>query len=163
MTTIIRQRHRDTYRDMYNMKGFSPQTLLRIYLWYNYNDFFHFTETDGENSDDSMPQNNSNTNNSNSNTSICYACVDEENMDQKSLITPCECIGDTRYVHVECLCKWYTTEADKQVCLLPSFNTTYFVCKSTFCSDFKVKDRHHIKLFKYSLDPPYVSLHITTK
>lgn len=94
---------------------------------------------------------------------VCYMCFDEENSDDNPLITPCKCSGDTKYVHVECLRKWHTAEADNQICFLSSVDATCSVCKSTFKSDFKLKDGRHVKLFKSSLEPPYVSLLVATK
>ena len=72
-------------------------------------------------------------------------------------------LGDTRYVHVDCLRKWHTAEADNQVCFLSSVDATCSVCKTTFRSDFKLKDGRLVKLFKSSLEPPYVSLLVATK
>ena len=94
---------------------------------------------------------------------VCYMCFDEEDTDTNPLITPCKCIGDTKYVHVECLRKWHTAEADNQICFLSSVDATCSVCKSTFKSDFKLRDGRHVKLFKSSLEPPYVSLLVATK
>lgn len=90
-------------------------------------------------------------------------CFDEENTEDNPLITPCKCSGDTKFVHVDCLRKWHTAEADNLVCFLSSVDATCSVCKSTFKSDFKLKDGRHVKLFKSSLEPPYVSLLVATK
>ena len=94
---------------------------------------------------------------------VCYMCFDEESSESDPLITPCKCSGDTKYVHVECLRKWHTAEADNQICFLSSVDATCSVCKSTFKSDFKLSDGRHVKLFKSSLEPPYVSLLVATK
>lgn len=94
---------------------------------------------------------------------VCYMCFDEENTEANPLITPCKCSGDTKYVHVDCLRKWHTAEADNQICFLSSVDATCSVCKSTFKSDFKLKDGRHVKLFKSSLEPPYLSLLVATK
>lgn len=94
---------------------------------------------------------------------VCYMCFDEENTMTNPLITPCKCSGDTKYVHVECLRKWHTAEADNQICFLSSVDATCSVCKSSFKSDFKLSDGRHVKLFKSSLEPPYVSLLVATK
>jgi hypothetical protein len=96
-------------------------------------------------------------------TPVCYMCFDEEDTETNPLITPCKCSGDTKYVHVECLRKWHTAEADNQICFLSSVDATCSVCKSTFKSDFKLVDGRHVKLFKSSLEPPYVSLLVATK
>lgn len=90
-------------------------------------------------------------------------CFDEEDTAENPMITPCKCLGDTRYVHVECLRKWHTAEADNQICFLSSVDATCSVCKTTFRSDFKLKDGRMMKLFKSSLEPPYVSLLVATK
>ena len=90
-------------------------------------------------------------------------CFDDENTGENPLVAPCKCSGDTKYVHVECLRKWHTAEADNQICFLSSVDATCSVCKSTFKSDFKLKDGRHVKLFKSSLEPPYVSLLVATK
>ena len=94
---------------------------------------------------------------------ICYMCFDDENSTTNPLITPCKCRGDTRFVHVNCLRKWHTAEADNQICFLSSVDATCSVCKSTFKSDFRLKDGRLVKLFKSSLEPPYVSLLVATK
>lgn len=94
---------------------------------------------------------------------VCYMCFDEESSESNPLITPCKCSGDTKYVHVDCLRKWHTAEADNQICFLSSVDATCSVCKSTFKSDFKLTDGRHVKLFKSSLEPPYVSLLVATK
>jgi hypothetical protein len=94
---------------------------------------------------------------------VCYMCFDEEDTTENPMITPCKCSGDTKYVHVECLRKWHTAEADNQICFLSSVDATCSVCKSTFKSDFKLRDGRQVKLFKSSLEPPYVSLLVATK
>ena len=85
---------------------------------------------------------------------VCYMCFDEEDTEENPMITPCKCSGDTKYVHVECLRKWHTAEADNQICFLSSVDATCSVCKSSFKSDFKLKDGRQVKLFKSSLEPP---------
>jgi len=122
--------------------------------------FLDLGETDGENSEDELlpPPNLSGTD-----APVCYMCFDDENSTNNPLITPCKCRGDTRYVHVNCLRKWHTAEADNQICFLSSVDATCSVCKSTFKSDFRLKDGRLVKLFKSSLEPPYVSLLVATK
>ena len=90
-------------------------------------------------------------------------CFDDEDTEDNPLISPCKCRGDTRFVHVGCLRKWHTAEADNQICFLSSVDATCSVCKTTFKSDFKLKDGRLVKLFKSSLEPPYVSLLVATK
>lgn len=126
--------------------------------------FLDLAETDGDNSDDSSRERASSRTNTHSHDApTCYMCFDEEDTPNNPMITPCKCLGDTRYVHVDCLRKWHTAEADNQVCFLSSVDATCSVCKTTFRSDFKLKDGRLVKLFKSSLEPPYVSLLVATK
>lgn len=127
--------------------------------------FLDLAETDGENSEDSSREiaASSRSDTHNNDVPTCYMCFDDEDSPENPLITPCKCLGDTRYVHVECLRKWHTAEADNQVCFLSSADATCSVCKTTFRSDFKLKDGRRVKLFKSSLEPPYVSLLVATK
>jgi pSer/pThr/pTyr-binding forkhead associated (FHA) protein len=132
--------------------------------------FLDLQETDGENSEDSLEGEprikktiSPPTAEHIGDSPVCYMCFDEEDTETNPLITPCKCSGDTKYVHVECLRKWHTAEADNQICFLSSVDATCSVCKSTFKSDFKLRDGRHVKLFKSSLEPPYVSLLVATK
>jgi hypothetical protein len=129
--------------------------------------FLDFGETDEEASDDSDVDGGAERGASSggimSDSPACYMCFDDENTDDNPLITPCKCKGDTRFVHVNCLRKWHTAEADNQICFLSSVDATCSVCKTTFKSDFKLKNGRTMKLFKSSLEPPYVSLLVATK
>jgi len=120
-------------------------------------------EGGGDGTDNSVVTKGDSSVNSISDQPVCYMCFDEVNTDDNPLITPCQCLGDTRYVHVECLRKWHSAEADNQICFLSSVDATCSVCKSTFKSDFKLPNGKVVKLFKSSLEPPYVSLLIATK
>jgi len=125
--------------------------------------FLDLGETDGEHSDESTHRERMRVAGVEEDTPVCYMCFDDEHTEENPLITPCKCRGDTRYVHVGCLRKWHTAEADNQVCFLSSVDATCSVCKSTFKSDFKLNDGRLVKLFKSSLEPPYVSLLVATK
>mmetsp|Transcript_9104 Transcript_9104/g.11214 ORF Transcript_9104/g.11214 Transcript_9104/m.11214 type:complete len:758 (-) Transcript_9104:310-2583(-) len=125
--------------------------------------FIDFGETDGENSDVSIDTHSKAETVASNDQPVCYMCFDEADEEDNPLITPCKCLGDTRFVHVECLRKWHTAEADNQICFLSSVDATCSVCKSTFKSDFKLRNGKTVKLFKSSLEPPYVSLLVATK
>jgi len=93
----------------------------------------------------------------------CYMCFDDDDSENNPLISPCKCKGDTQFVHVDCLRKWHTAETDNQICFLSTVDATCSVCKSTFKSDFRLKNGRLVKLFQSSLEPPYVSFLIATK
>lgn len=38
---------------------------------------------------------------------FCYMCYEMHNTTEDPLIAPCDCRGDTRFLHVQCLQKWY--------------------------------------------------------
>lgn len=38
---------------------------------------------------------------------FCYMCYETHDTPEDHLVAPCECKGDTRYLHVQCLQKWY--------------------------------------------------------
>lgn len=40
---------------------------------------------------------------------ICYMCYETHDTPEDPLVAPCDCRGDTRYLHVQCLQKWYQT------------------------------------------------------
>ncbi len=42
---------------------------------------------------------------------ICYMCYETHNTVEDPLVAPCECRGDTRFLHVHCLQKWYQSSA----------------------------------------------------
>jgi hypothetical protein len=144
-------------------KRYIANQIIRLLYFFGvelYNDFLLSTE----NSDDSVEASNRPRPPCQAGDApLCYMCFDEEDTPENPLITPCKCLGDTRYVHVECLRKWHSAEADNQICFLSSVDATCSVCKSTFKSDFKLRDGRLVKLFKSSLEPPYVSLLVATK
>ncbi len=125
--------------------------------------YYDLSDELAENSDDSMSQAEEGSVKSTADQPVCYMCFDDEDTNDNPLITPCKCRGDTRFVHVNCLRKWHTAEADNKICFLSSVDATCSVCKTTFKSDFKLKDGRLVKLFKSTLEPPYVSLLVATK
>lgn len=42
---------------------------------------------------------------------ICYMCYETHNTVEDPLVAPCDCKGDTRFLHVQCLQKWYHSTA----------------------------------------------------
>lgn len=144
-------------------KALSEEKIQRIMKDTASGGFIDLGETDGENSEASAEANIRTERVNSTDQPICYMCFDEADTDDNPLITPCKCLGDTRYVHVDCLRKWHTAEADNQICFLSSVDATCSVCKSTFKSDFKLRNGKTVKLFKSSLEPPYISLLVATK
>jgi hypothetical protein len=46
-------------------------------------------------------------NQQNGSTFFCYMCYETHDTPEDHLVAPCDCKGDTRYLHVQCLQKWY--------------------------------------------------------
>lgn len=144
-------------------KALSEEKIQRIMKDTASGGFIDLGETDGENSEASVEANIRIKPANSTDQPICYMCFDDTDDDDNPLITPCKCLGDTKYVHVDCLRKWHTAEADNEICFLSSVDATCSVCKSTFKSDFKLRNGRTVKLFKSSLEPPYISLLVATK
>ena len=45
---------------------------------------------------------------------VCYMCYENTDTAENPLVAPCECRGDTRYLHVKCLQKWYSASIGNQ-------------------------------------------------
>ena len=45
---------------------------------------------------------------------VCYMCYENTDTPENPLVAPCECRGDTRYLHVKCLQKWYSASIGNQ-------------------------------------------------
>lgn len=56
----------------------------------------------------------------------CRYCLSTEN--ESDLISPCQCIGSTRYVHKKCLKDWYNV-INNRVVLPGRFNSVNFGCE----------------------------------
>merc|ERR1719401_213224 len=129
--------------------------------------FLDLAETDGENSDESSVEGGRAAPGAAgavpSDVPTCYMCFDEADTPADPLVSPCKCLGSTRYVHLNCLRRWHAADADNDICFLSSVDATCSVCKTTFKSDVKLKDGRTVKLFKSTLEPPYVSLLVATK
>lgn len=67
-------------------------------------------EADGENGSGIPNSNDENTSynfQEGSSPFFCYMCYETHDTPEDHLVAPCECKGDTRYLHVQCLQKWY--------------------------------------------------------
>ena len=45
-------------------------------------------------------------------------CFDENVTTDNPLVTPCDCKGDTRFVHLACLRKWHASGTPSEVCTI---------------------------------------------
>jgi hypothetical protein len=96
---------------------------------------------------------------------MCYMCFDEEDAEDNPLVAPCQCLGDTRYVHINCLQQWHTTTADNKVCMVLNNKGVRVctVCKTPYKASVRLPNGSSISLFKSPLEPPYVCFMVVTK
>lgn len=64
----------------------------------------------------------------------CRYCLDNENTDD--LISPCKCKGEIKYVHRECLLKWF----DERNRNFRQFNFCCEICKTDYSHEYNAKN-----------------------
>lgn len=98
---------------------------------------------------------------------ICYMCYETHDTRDDRLVAPCDCKGDTRYVHVQCLQKWYySTLSGSQTQVIrttangaPACKICGAAYKTTFVND----DGNKSNLLEVDSKGPYISLVVVTK
>ncbi|CAM9312135.1 unnamed protein product [Ectocarpus sp. 13 AM-2016] len=99
------------------------------------------------------------------NTRMCYMCFDDVDEPGNPLVAPCECKGDTRYVHLNCLQKWHTTTSENKVCVVLNNKGVRVctVCKSPYKASVRLPGGESISLFQSPLPPPYICFMVVTR
>ncbi|CAM9441755.1 unnamed protein product [Hapterophycus canaliculatus] len=99
------------------------------------------------------------------NTRMCYMCFDDVDEAGNPLVAPCECKGDTRYVHLNCLQKWHTTTSENKVCVVLNNKGVRVctVCKSPYKASVRLPGGESISLFQSPLPPPYICFMVVTR
>lgn len=95
----------------------------------------------------------------------CYMCFDGTEEDDNPLVAPCECKGDTRYVHLKCLQRWHVSSNGNQVCVVCNQNGAHVcsVCKAPYKTHVILKDGTTSDLLRPSLNPPYICFTVVTQ
>ena len=94
---------------------------------------------------------------------LCYICYDPASA-ENPLVSPCQCKGDTKYVHYNCLQNWHLNGKDDQICLETSNVegvSSCSVCKQAFRSRVKTSNGDTVSLVP-KLKPPTISLVVVT-
>lgn len=60
------------------------------------------------------------------NTTECRYCLEETNAED--MVAPCKCTGSSKYVHQQCLKKWFT-EKNNRIVIPGNFNQQSFYCE----------------------------------
>jgi len=92
----------------------------------------------------------------------CRYCLDNEN--RYDLISPCRCKGHLKYVHKECLLKWFNEKNKKFV--IPGnfrqFNFSCEICKTDYSYEYREENLNKKKLFfELSLYIFFISFFLT--
>lgn len=93
----------------------------------------------------------------------CYCCFSDEDTKENPLVSPCDCKGDTKWIHMECLRKWHKTGNESNICSVTSVMASCSVCKATYKSSVPLPDGSSANIFNCTLPPPYVSFLVVTK
>lgn len=98
----------------------------------------------------------------------CYVCYDDEqDVVKNPLVAPCECKGDTKYIHLNCLRKWNKVDDEdgRVVCAVTNVDgiDACSICKATYKSKAVLSNEEQISLMAEKLKPPYVTFSVVTK
>ncbi len=104
---------------------------------------------------------------------ICYICYDGEIDEEKNpLLCPCQCKGDTKYVHKLCLLYWQSIDLTSSkssrrrkqhnTCIVTNAEgiESCSICKARCRSEFTLKNGKHLSLFPKRLEPPFITFTI---
>mmetsp|Transcript_17977 Transcript_17977/g.54985 ORF Transcript_17977/g.54985 Transcript_17977/m.54985 type:complete len:630 (-) Transcript_17977:608-2497(-) len=96
---------------------------------------------------------------------LCYICFDGEDTEENPLVAPCKCRGDTQYLHLKCLQKWYETNDDSHVCAVYTSTGSQNcpVCKAKYKTHARLDNGKIISLRRRELEPPFVCFIVVTK
>eukprot|EP01033_Poteriospumella_lacustris_P010467 gene10468-7441_t len=97
---------------------------------------------------------------------FCYMCYETHNTLTDPLIAPCECKGDTRFLHVQCLQKWYHSSAlgtHAQVIRTTGNGAPACkICGSAYKTNFRRRDGRKASILEMENNGPYISLVVVT-
>jgi hypothetical protein len=96
---------------------------------------------------------------------ICYMCFESEDEPDNALIAPCDCLGDTRYVHLQCLRKWNDVHVEEGAAVLSTAQgaASCKVCKRRYKQQVMMPDGRIEPVLFQALPAPAVSFVIITK
>lgn len=94
-------------------------------------------------------------------------CYENHDTIEDPLVAPCDCKGDTRYVHVQCLQKWYhssTHSAHSQVIRTTGSGATACkICGSAYKTVFRNHEGVKLSLLEVDTRGPYLSFVVVTR
>eukprot|EP01034_Spumella_vulgaris_P022095 gene22095-28194_t len=166
----------DTQEDMATLAFDEEQQINRESELEHEHDLEHSLDGNGEEHDadepSASPEKNRNISADNAGLTngerfICYMCYETHNTEEDSLVAPCDCRGDTRYLHVQCLQKWYQSSVcGSQAQVIRTTGNGAPACKicgSAYKSAFRRPDGRKASLLEVDSVGPYLSLVVVTK
>jgi hypothetical protein len=97
---------------------------------------------------------------------FCYMCYENHNTPEDPLIAPCDCRGDTRFLHVQCLQKWYHSSAlgsHAQVIRTTGNGAPACkICGAAYKTNFRRADGRKTSILEMENNGPYLSLVVVT-
>lgn len=97
---------------------------------------------------------------------FCYMCYEMHNTPEDPLIAPCDCKGDTRYLHVQCLQKWYHSTAlgshSQVIRTTGNGAPACKICGSAYKTNFRRADGKKASILELENNGPYLSLVVVT-
>lgn len=98
---------------------------------------------------------------------ICYMCYETHDTLEDPLVAPCDCRGDTRYLHVQCLQRWYQTSMHSHraqvIRMTGSGAPACKICGGAYKTSFKKPDGTKASMLEFDSDGPYVCLVVITR
>jgi hypothetical protein len=123
----------------------------------------------GQNSEDTIQENGENSHHSSSDSqnALCYMCYDNHDTPEDPLIAPCDCKGDTRYLHVSCLQKWcqnlgYGPNA-VVIRTTANGNAACKICGAAYKTVFRDALGNKAHIVEANHQGPYISLLVVTR
>eukprot|EP00596_Hydrurales_sp_CCMP1899_P000354 CAMPEP_0119040282 /NCGR_PEP_ID=MMETSP1177-20130426/10155_1 /TAXON_ID=2985 /ORGANISM="Ochromonas sp, Strain CCMP1899" /LENGTH=941 /DNA_ID=CAMNT_0007005183 /DNA_START=421 /DNA_END=3246 /DNA_ORIENTATION=+ len=98
---------------------------------------------------------------------ICYMCYETHDTAEDPLVAPCDCKGDTRYLHVQCLQKWYHSSicgpTARVIRTTGNGAPACKICGTAYKTAFRKPDGRTANLLEMETAGPYLSLVVVTR
>lgn len=97
---------------------------------------------------------------------FCYMCYESHDTPEDRLVAPCDCKGDTRFLHVQCLQKWYQSSVvgPRALVIRTTANgaPACKICGVAYKTTFR-NNGNKVNLLEVDHPGPYISLVVVTK
>lgn len=98
---------------------------------------------------------------------LCYMCYETTETKENPMVAPCDCRGDTRYLHVACLQKWYQSSVSslhaQVIRTVGNGAPACKICGSAYKTTFRDASGKRLSLLETDDSIPYMSLLVVTK